>query len=114
MNVNSPIYQENKMADENIRDEKGRFKPGYSGGPGRPKKDVENAYLNAVMDALSPTELTDLIKQLMETEGWRPKAFAAELIMHYALGKPVQRVHQTGNGLADILAMLGQQKPDGE
>lgn len=100
------------MADESIRDEKGRFKPGYSGGPGRPNKKREEAYLNAILDVLTPEQVAVMVKDLAGSTSWRAQAFAAELVMHYALGKPVQRVHQTGNGLADVLAMLND-KSDG-
>lgn len=94
------------MGNESVRDEKGRFKPGYSGGPGRPKKAVEDAYLNAILDALPPEELTALIRKLREEDGWRPKAFAAELVAHYGLGKPVQRVYTTGFDFGDMVDSL--------
>lgn len=92
------------MAD---RDEKGRFVVGYSGGPGRPRKEQETAYLTALLDALTPEQLASIIKNLAgETGSWRAQHAAAELALHYALGKPVQRVVKQSSGLAEILEQL--------
>ena len=86
------------------RNNLGRFTAGNPGGPGRPKRAVEEEYLRVLSEKLSP--MGEVLQELLEEDSWRSKAFAIELALHYGLGKPVQRVHQTGNGLADILAML--------
>lgn len=94
------------MGDEAVRDVKGRFKPGYSGGPGRPKKEVEAEYLRVLSEKLSPEMLGQVLEDLLSENSWRSKAFAVELALHYGLGKPVQRVVTSGNGLADIVEAL--------
>src|SRR5438045_1579930 len=44
----------NTMIDE--RDGNGRFLPGHPGGPGRPRREVEQAYLTTLRDCVPPDE----------------------------------------------------------
>jgi hypothetical protein len=104
--VESSVITRNKTA-ENVLPY--RWKPGQSGNPaGRPRKETELAYLDAVKRALTPERVHDLIVELSARSEWRAKAFAAELALHYGAGKPVQRIETNNNGLQDILSMLGE------
>ncbi len=82
------------------------FKPGHPGGPGRPKKATEEAYLNAILKAMPPEKLADLILRMSERSEWRAQAWAGEIAAHYGLGKPVQRIETGDNGLQHILAVI--------
>ncbi len=68
-----------------------RFQPGNPGGPGRPKKETEGAYLNAIRSACTPDEFTTKLISMLNGNSWRERAFALEMIAHYTLGKPIQR-----------------------
>jgi hypothetical protein len=83
-----------------------RFQVGNPGGPGRPKKVQEEAYLHAIRRALPPDELEDLIRRLAASNSWRANLAAGELALHYGVGKPVQRVQVSSDGLQGILAVL--------
>jgi hypothetical protein len=97
------------MAD---RDESGRFLPGNPGGPGRPPKARNLAYVDAVIRALPPEQLGALLAEMVEfaetTQSWRGKLAAVRLALEYAVGKPTQRVEQQSStqALEDVLATL--------
>jgi len=100
--VDSSLLARNK-SQANLR----LWQPGQSGNPaGRPKKAVEQAYLDAVKRAMTPERVHDLIVELADRSEWRAKAFAAELAMHYGAGKPIQRLQNVGESFADVIAML--------
>jgi hypothetical protein len=50
-------------ANGNGRDSGGRFTPGNPGGPGRPRREVERAYLDAVVAAVSIQDLTEIVEK---------------------------------------------------
>jgi hypothetical protein len=89
----------------------GQFVPGHrQPGPGRPKREREEAVLAAISDALSPEEIKNAITTALDLaiEQKSPRGIVAvlELCSGYAVGKPVQRVQQSSGGLQDILDML--------
>ncbi len=89
------------MTTEVIRDPSGRFLPGNSGGPGRPKREVEESILNAIRSALSPAEIEGAIRiglQLaIEQKSTRGIVAILELAAGYSIGKPIQRTESDGN-----------------
>ncbi len=79
-----------------------RFQPGNPGGPGRPKKETERAYLDAVLRALPPEQVVDVLHGLLtDAKSWRARFSAVELILAYGLGKPVQRTESEGSGVIE-------------
>lgn len=71
------------------RDAKGRFLPGFSGGPGRPPKAVEERYALAVKKAVSPADVMSVLRHALAAakKGDVP---AMRLILAYAVGVPVE------------------------
>lgn len=87
------------------------WKPGQSGNPnGRPKKAQELAILDAITAAFTPEQITEHLHQAMqialEKKSARGIVAVLEFMADRTIGKPIQRVEQTGGGLADVLAML--------
>jgi len=48
------------------RDARGRFAPGWKGGPGRPRRQVEDDYLKALCDTVAPTDIVEIAKRAVE------------------------------------------------
>lgn len=91
----------------------GQFVPGHKQpGPGRPKREREEAVLAAISDALSPEEIKNAIMTALDLaiEQKSPRGIVAvlELAAGYAVGKPVQRVQQSAGGLEDIINQLNR------
>ena len=84
------------------RDEKGRFVKGGKGGPGRPKRAVEEKYLRSLRARVKLQDwraIVDKAVQLAIQEGdWRARQWLSD----YLIGKPVQRLEHTGEGGAGI------------
>jgi len=51
------------MAQFSDRDDKGRFAKGNAGGPGRPKREVERDYLQAIRDTISRKDIIEIAKR---------------------------------------------------
>ena len=47
---------------ESFRDERGRFLPGNSGGPGRPPRAIERDYLSIAGDVITPEDWRSLVE----------------------------------------------------
>lgn len=90
----------------------GRFTVGNRGGPGRPKREIEAAILQALRDEFTPTEIAQGLRrafELAESQGSaRGMVAALTPILEYSLGKPVQRVETTGDN--PMTAMFEQWK----
>jgi len=69
------------------RDERGRFAPGNAGGPGRPRRDTERAYLSMLAEAC-PLERWRAIVQRAVADAAGGDAKAREWLSTYLLGKP--------------------------
>jgi len=81
------------------RGENGQFAKGNSGGPGRPRLDVEQKYLRTLHRALLQRDVREVVKKLIA----RAKAGniqAAKVLLEYAIGKPTQYVN------ADVLTQI--------
>ena len=89
------------MTIDTVRDPSGRFLPGNSGGPGRPKRETEEAILNAIRSALSPAEIEGAIRiglQLaIEQKSTRGIVAILELAASYSIGRPVVRLESNGS-----------------
>ena len=91
------------------RDERGRFIKGeYRGGPGRPKRSMEYAYLKATVEAVSVADWRKVvIKALKQAILGDDKA--RTWLSNYLLGKPPQIIELRADDaavLADLLAQL--------
>src|SRR6185437_9276031 len=51
------------MSEANGRDKSGRFAAGNPGGPGRPRRDVERAYIEATIAAVPIDDWTAIVAQ---------------------------------------------------
>src|SRR5262245_241965 len=69
-----------KRGENGERDNQGRFLPGWSGGPGRPARAVEESYAEAFRRAVTPEDLAKIASKLRDRalEGDVP---AARLIL---------------------------------
>jgi hypothetical protein len=77
------------------RDDKGRFKKGYKGGPGRPKREVEEYYLAIMLDEITPDDWRAITKKAVE-QAKRGDQQARKWLSDYLLGLPVQRTEHSG------------------
>jgi hypothetical protein len=86
-----------------------QWKPGQSGNPnGRPPKEKETEYLRAMREHFTPEQIVEVIRSLLaDDKSWRARHAGAELLLHYALGKPTQRIaHSTASTPDEWLAAL--------
>jgi len=94
------------------RDERGRLLPGHhQPGPGRPKRETEQAILQAITEALDPATIKAALIEALQIarEQRSPRAIVAvlELAAGYGVGKPVARIHtQETNPIAEALAAM--------
>ena len=77
------------------RNKKGQFVKGHSGGPGRPKRKVEEEYLDALRLAVSPDDWNAIIGKAVD-QAKRGDSTARKWLADYLIGAPVQRTEQTG------------------
>ena len=70
------------------------FKAGDPGGPGRPKKPIEEKYIKAVYSAIKPDDLKEIVETLSKAAK-RGDVQAAKLLMSYLVGIPVQKIAPT-------------------
>src|SRR5690348_13702790 len=73
-------------------DAKGRFKKGHKGGPGRPRRVVEQDYVVALSEAVPLDRWRKIIERAI-TDAESGDARAREWVGNYMMGKP------TGNAL---------------
>lgn len=84
------------------RDDNGRFKKGYSGNPnGRPKRDVEQEYLDAVIGACPLSRWKVIVKKAVE-QAERGNPVARKWLSDY-LVPPIQRLEHSGEGGGPLL-----------
>ncbi len=69
------------------RSPKGTFAKGHPGGPGRPRRAVEDAYLVAISEACSPEKWKQIVERAVE-EALGGDARAREWLAGCLVGKP--------------------------
>ena len=71
------------------RDKNGRFVKGYEGGPGRPKRSTERAYLEIMTSVCTPDVWKDVVSKAVE-DAQKGDIKAREWLSSYLIGKPEQ------------------------
>lgn len=79
------------MAD---RDSSGRFVKGHGGGPGRPKKERDERFLEITLAAVTYDDWKGIVKQAV-IQAKRGNKDARRFLADYLLGKPEQK-HEIG------------------
>jgi hypothetical protein len=64
---------------------KGGFKPGHSGGPGRPRRSVEQAYLDLGTGAVPPEKVRNILVKLADLAG-AGDVRAAQVVIKFLYG----------------------------
>lgn len=96
------------------RDANGRFAQGNAGGPGRPKREVEAAYL-AKLESVVDDEAWSAICEKATVDAIAGDPKARQWLTSYLLGMPVSRVEAAEeSGLAKILRTLDAGKESEE
>lgn len=87
-----------------LHDDRGRFKKGNPGGPGRPKKEREVVYYRILEMAVSEDDWAEICKKAAE-QAKRGDAVARKWISDYLIGSPIQRMEHGGaeGGPLDIV-----------
>ena len=78
-----------------VRNEKGQFEKGHSGGPGRPKKSREERYLEITKSAVTFDDWKKIILKAAE-QAMRGDAQARKWLSDNLIGLPVQKTEITG------------------
>jgi hypothetical protein len=87
-----------------LHDEKGKFRKGNPGGPGRPKKEREITYYRILELSVSENDWAEICKKAAE-QAKRGDAVARKWISDYLIGSPIQRMEHSGaeGGALDIV-----------
>lgn len=77
------------------RNEKGQFKKGNQGGPGRPPREAEQEYRNIFISSVSKQDWQDIILRAVR-DAKRGDHQARKFIADYLIGPPIERKEVTG------------------
>jgi len=87
------------------RNDKGQFVKGNSGGPGRPKKEREEKFLEITQSACTYSDWRKIIKRAVE-QAKRGDSRARKFLADYLLGPPRQRHELMGTlGNLDLASL---------
>lgn len=89
------------------RNGKGQYEKGHPGGPGRPPKARELAYLAVLREKLTLAEWGQIVEQtIRDAKSQDPIARdrARRFLAEYAIGKPAQTLHINPAGEGDTFA----------
>lgn len=88
-----------------VRDERGRFKKGHPGGPGRPRRQTEEQRLAAFRRAVSQEDWSAIIRRAVEQakDGDR---HARQFLAGYLIGKPTEYVVADVQQRGDVVIHL--------
>ena len=73
------------------RDDKGRFVPGYKGGPGNPRASHVEAWRKALVEAVTPEDIADVVRILV-VAAKAGKKWAIPELLNRTVGKPTEHV----------------------
>lgn len=79
------------------RDSKGRFIKGNGGGPGRPRKEIEQDYLEATINNVSVNDWKDVVGKAL-AQAKRGDTAARKWLSDYLLGLPTQKIEAKYKG----------------
>ena len=96
------------MATE-TRDKNGKFVKGYEGGPGRPKRSTERAYLDIIASVCTPEVWREVVNKALE-DAKKGDAKAREWLAAYVVGKPENTAPTLKEMAIDEAAGLGEIK----
>ena len=93
------------------RDPNGRFTTGNPGGPGRPRREQEQAILEAITNAIPPVQIGEALRTALdiaiETRSARGIVAVLELQAAYGIGRPTIRVEKPeGDPISAALAEI--------
>ena len=92
------------------RDTSGKFTEGHPGGPGRPRKSVEERYLKKLSSTITMKDWSEICKRAVY-DAKRGDSKARQWISDYLMGKPVQRNEITGADGGVIVVKFGEPIP---
>ena len=72
-----------------------KFQPGNPGGPGRPKKAIEERYVKSLYSVLKQSDWKEIVEKAI-AQAKRGDHQARKWLSDYALGTPIQRIENTG------------------
>lgn len=84
------------MARKALRDDRGRYRPGTCGGPGRLPRVMEARYLAAMHDCLSIEEWCAIVRRAID-DAKAGDGKARMWLSVYALGRPRQPMYGSGD-----------------
>lgn len=76
-----------KAATED-RNNSGRFQPGNVGGPGRPRRETERAYLAIIAEACPPEAWREIVQRAVKQATVLGDPVARAWLANYLVGKP--------------------------
>ncbi len=96
-----------------------QFKPGHKGGPGRPKRKQEEAFIDAAADVFSPAEYTFYLRKALEIALDNNSTRGIILVLNHirdtAFGRPQQRVRKDVNNFHHLVqTLLDGKEPAGD
>lgn len=91
------------------RNKNGRFMKGYEGGPGRPKRITERAYLDIITTVCTPDVWREVVNKALE-DAKKGDAKAREWLASYIVGKPEHTAPTLKQMAIDEAAGLGEIK----
>lgn len=77
------------------RDKNGRFVKGNGGGPGRPKREREDRFMEITLSAVTYKDWREIVKKAVQQAG-RGNPQARKFLADYLLGPPPQRHEVSG------------------
>jgi hypothetical protein len=77
------------------RNEKGQFKKGYKGGPGRPPREVEEEYRQILVSNVSQEDWAAIVRRAV-SDAKKGDTSARKFIADYLIGPPIERKELTG------------------
>jgi aryl-alcohol dehydrogenase-like predicted oxidoreductase len=86
------------------RDAKGRFAYGHPGGPGRPRRALEQDYLHTLSAACPPERLAGIVERLA-VAAERGDQSAIQILLRYLVGNPSAAPTLTQMAIAEMANM---------